>query len=99
MNFRICAVAIVVALAGLPMAGQAAKATKPAKTGKIITLPDRLQYEDVVVGKGVSPKPGQTVTVGYVGTLTNGKQFDANKSFSFNIGVGQVIPGWDQGVM
>jgi FKBP-type peptidyl-prolyl cis-trans isomerase len=47
------------------------------------------------------PKKGQTVTVHYIGQLMNGTQFDASigkKPFSFLIGMGQVIRGWDEGV-
>jgi peptidylprolyl isomerase len=73
-----------------------------AERGTPVTTPSGLHYEDVVVGKGASPKPGQTAVVHYTGTLTDGKKFDSsrdrNQPFSFQIGVGQVIKGWDEGV-
>ncbi|MCW3095427.1 MAG: peptidylprolyl isomerase [Chthonomonadaceae bacterium] len=61
-----------------------------------------LEYEDITEGTGASPATGQTVSVHYVGTLTNGTKFDSSrdrgKPFEFRIGVGQVIQGWDEGV-
>ena len=70
--------------------------------GERVTTPSGLQYEDVVVGTGPSPKTGQTVVVHYTGTLQDGKKFDSsrdrNQPFSFQIGTGQVIRGWDEGV-
>ncbi|KAJ4455161.1 putative FKBP-type peptidyl-prolyl cis-trans isomerase [Paratrimastix pyriformis] len=54
-------------------------------------------------GNGPKPRSGQRVTVHYTGTLTNGKQFDSSRTrgspFTFNIGQGEVIRGWDEGVM
>lgn len=68
-----------------------------------ITLPSGLQYRDEVVGTGASPVKGKQVTVHYTGTLTTGSKFDSsrdrNEPFTFVIGVGQVIKGWDDGVM
>ena len=62
-----------------------------------------LKYIDIKVGDGASPSIGQKVTVHYTGKLANGKKFDSsldrNRPFSFVIGVGQVIKGWDEGVM
>lgn len=70
---------------------------------KTVTTASGLKYIDVVVGKGASPSVGKHVKVHYTGTLENGKKFDSsvdrNQPFSFIIGVGQVIPGWDEGVM
>src|ERR1700691_1746723 len=61
-----------------------------------------LQIEELKAGTGAEAKSGQTVTVHYVGTLTNGSKFDSSrdrgKGFSFRLGAGQVIKGWDQGV-
>lgn len=66
------------------------------------TMANGLQIEDVTVGDGAEAVDGKTVTVHYRGTLDNGKQFDAsydrNEPFSFRLGAGQVIKGWDQGV-
>ena len=71
--------------------------------GKAVTTASGLKYIDVVVGKGVSPVAGKQVTVHYTGTLDNGRKFDSSvdrkEPFTFVIGVGQVIPGWDEGVM
>src|SRR5271165_3986119 len=61
-----------------------------------------LQIEEMVVGTGASPKAGKTVKVHYTGWLTNGKKFDSSVDrgtpFSFKLGAGQVIKGWDEGV-
>ncbi len=61
-----------------------------------------LQIEDLTPGTGPEAKAGKTVTVHYVGTLTDGKKFDSSRDrgegFTFRLGAGQVIKGWDQGV-
>jgi len=63
---------------------------------------DALKIEDIRVGDGAEAKSGQTVSVHYVGTLPDGKKFDASrdrgKPFDFPLGAGRVIKGWDQGV-
>ncbi|MBN3963573.1 FKBP-type peptidyl-prolyl cis-trans isomerase [Nostoc sp. NMS8] len=67
-----------------------------------VTTPSGLKYVDLKEGTGATPKPGQTVEVHYVGTLEDGTQFDSSRDrgqpFSFKIGAGQVIKGWDEGV-
>jgi len=68
-----------------------------------ITTPSGLKYTDEVVGTGASPTLGQMVTVHYTGTLENGTKFDSSvdrgQPFIFQIGMGRVIKGWDEGVM
>ncbi len=61
-----------------------------------------LQKQVLTMGYGQSPQRGQQVTVHYVGQFLNGTVFDSsvnrNQPFSFVLGAGQVIPGWDIGV-
>ncbi|MFS8066373.1 MAG: FKBP-type peptidyl-prolyl cis-trans isomerase [Byssovorax sp.] len=61
-----------------------------------------LVIEDIRVGDGAVATAGQTVSVHYTGTLTDGKKFDSShdrgQPFKFKLGAGQVIKGWDQGV-
>ena len=70
--------------------------------GKEVTTSSGLQYIDLIVGTGATPQAGQTVTVHYTGWLENGKKFDSSldrgQPFSFPLGAGRVIKGWDEGV-
>lgn len=63
--------------------------------------PTNLVIQDVAVGTGDEAVPGDKVTVNYVGTFTNGQTFDSSiargEPFTFTLGAGQVIPGWDRG--
>jgi FKBP-type peptidyl-prolyl cis-trans isomerase FkpA len=65
-------------------------------------MPDGLQYTDDVIGTGAEAAAGKTAVVHYTGWLMDGTKFDSsvdrNQPFSFPLGGGQVIKGWDEGV-
>lgn len=73
----------------------------PAKGAEVATATG-LKYVDVVEGTGATPRPGQTVTVHYTGTLENGTKFDSSvdrgQPYKFRLGQGTVIKGWDEGL-
>lgn len=76
-------------------------AQKPASKITTTKLPSGLVIEEKSPGNGPACKSGQKVGMRYVGKLTNGKIFDQNtsgKPFSFKLGTGEVIKGWDEGV-
>jgi peptidylprolyl isomerase len=78
-------------------------ATEPKVTPPSGPAPTKLVVKDLIKGTGTEAKAGETVTVNYVGVLyKGGKEFDASwkrkEPFSFALGKGQVIAGWDQGV-
>jgi peptidylprolyl isomerase len=78
--------------------------TKPAIPKPTGTPPRRLVKEDIVKGKGPAAKAGDTVVVHYVGmNFSNGREFDASwdagSPFPLQLGAGQVIPGWDRGLV
>ncbi len=92
------AILLAVSVAG---AGQT---TKPggAMDEKVVTTPSGLKYVDLVVGTGPAAEAGKTVVVHYTGWLTDGTKFDSSvdrgQPFSFPLGAGRVIKGWDEGV-
>ena len=98
---RVIAAVIIVAL----LAGAAAYLLVPGLPGRAgaeVTTPSGLKYTDLVVGSGPSPRVGQTAVVHYTGTLTDGTKFDSSRDkgqpYSFALGTGAVIKGWDEGV-
>ena len=77
---------------------------KPAQATPLPPGPTKLEIEDLVVGSGRQVSAGETVRVQYTGTLTSGKKFDSSYDhggdpFKFTVGKGEVIKGWDQGVI
>ena len=79
-------------------------ATEPTITPPKTPVPKTLVIHEIVKGTGAEAKAGKSVTVNYVGALySNGKVFDASwkrsEPFVFSLGQGQVIPGWDKGVV
>jgi len=64
---------------------------------------DRLKIEILEKGNGAAAKNGDTIVVHYIGTLENGTKFDSSldrgRPFSFVLGAGQVIAGWEQGIL
>lgn len=68
-----------------------------------VTTDSGLIIQDIECGSGEEAQTGEAVTVHYVGTLEDGTQFDSSRDrgepFSFPLGAGQVIPGWDEGVV
>ncbi len=77
---------------------------KPAtgENQKVITTKSGLKYVDEKEGTGKEAKAGDKVSVHYTGWLKDGKKFDSSKDrgtpFEFNLGAGDVIKGWDEGV-
>ena len=106
MSIRRSLIVMTVLTAMCSVSAMAAKEQPGAKektaAAKTVATASGLKYTDVKVGSGASPAKGKQVKVHYTGTLENGKQFDSSVGkdpFIVVIGVGQVIPGWDEGVM
>jgi peptidylprolyl isomerase len=108
---RLLSTAFAAALFAAPAFADDPKPTpapEVAKEGvsKMTKTPSGLQYEDTKVGTGASPQKGQTCVMNYTGWLwengAKGKKFDSSLDrgtpFSFPIGQGRVIKGWDEGV-
>ena len=82
----------------------AAEATKPEVEVPDGPPPEELETTDITEGEGAEAQGGDTVTVEYVGvTYSDGTEFDSSweveEPFSFQLGAGEVIPGWDQGIV
>ncbi len=95
-SYRSSLIAIVVLTLGVGVGGSMAESNQE------VTTPSGLKYVDQTVGTGDVAVVGKNVSVHYTGWLENGKKFDSSvdrgQSFSFPLGAGRVIKGWDEGV-
>jgi FKBP-type peptidyl-prolyl cis-trans isomerase len=109
MNRFVCLPLIALALCGIALspaspsrADDKSKDTKDSKEPKVVTTKSGLKYIDEKEGTGEEAKAGDKVEVHYTGWLKDGTKFDSSKDrgrpFSFQLGAGMVIKGWDEGV-
>lgn len=101
--FLVLTAAIAIAGCGNKESAQQPTA-KPTKPGEEVTSASGLKYKDKKVGSGQEVVSGNTVTVDYKGWLDNGTVFDTSKKpggepFSFTVGAGLVIKGWEEGLV
>jgi FKBP-type peptidyl-prolyl cis-trans isomerase/cyclophilin family peptidyl-prolyl cis-trans isomerase len=89
--------------AGAPVKAHAGTAKMAPPAPKLVTTESGLKYEDIAVGAGPSPKLGDRVVIHYTSAVKDGKKVDSSrdrgKPYEFVVGVGQVIQGWDEGIM
>ena len=100
---------LLIAAVSIPACSEKESKTPPDKGGDLQTVSGAvktasgLSYTDIVKGTGAAPISGKNVTVHYTGTLENGTKFDSSvdrgQPFVFRIGAGEVIPGWDEGII
>lgn len=113
-NIGIFLVAVILVFGGLYLLNQnmpqinlqseSSQSTSGAgELSAVQSMPEDLKIEDIKVGEGAQVKNGDTVVIDYLGTLLDGKKFDSSydrgQPFETQIGVGQVIKGWDLGVI
>lgn len=103
-SILILALSVALIAQSKPVKDAAKKSSGPTKVfGKPVTMPSGLQYWDIKRGTGPVAGTGKQVKVNYTGWLLNGKEFDssekAGRPFSFLLGTGEVIKGWDQGLV
>ena len=100
---------LLIAAVSIPACSEKESGSAPDKGAAVqstvgaVKTASGLSYTDIVKGTGAAPISGKNVTVHYTGTLENGKKFDSSvdrgQPFVFRIGAGEVIPGWDEGVI
>ena len=95
-------IVVLVVLTCILEGGHIMAASEEGTNGQQVTTSSGLKYVDQVVGTGDAAVAGKTASVHYTGWLENGKKFDSSvdrgQPFSFPLGAGRVIKGWDEGV-
>ena len=96
---KLIAIILICAVAAFT-AAYVVTSRRSSQAGAEITTPSGLKIQDIKVGDGPSPKPGQTVTVHYIGWLENGKEFNNSHKLGrpAEFRIGQLIKGWDEGL-
>lgn len=101
----ISGVILIAAIVGITLLFNSSAKAPPATPGNNTNRGSTMQLQstDETVGTGAEAVAGKSITVNYIGTLTNGTKFDSsfdrNQPFTFTLGGGQVIKGWDEGVV
>jgi FKBP-type peptidyl-prolyl cis-trans isomerase len=102
-NLRIGAIILVAVIAVAAIAYLVNRGGDSSQAISEVTTPSGLKIEELKLGDGATPNPGQTITVHYIGKLANGTEFNnsykGGAPIDFRIGVGAVIKGWDEGLM
>lgn len=101
-RLSILTIVVLVAFTWILQGGNIMAASEKESNAQEVTTPSGLKYVDQVVGTGDVAVAGKTASVHYRGWLENGKKFDSSvdrgQPFSFPLGAGRVIKGWDEGV-
>lgn len=101
-RLNILFIVVLVVLTWILEGGHIMAASEEGTNGQQVTTSSGLKYVDQVVGTGDAAVAGKTASVHYTGWLENGKKFDSSvdrgQPFSFPLGAGRVIKGWDEGV-
>ena len=101
-RLSILTIIVLVAFTWILQGGNIMAASEKESNAQEVTTPSGLKYVDQVVGTGDVAVAGKTASVHYTGWLENGKKFDSSvdrgQPFSFPLGAGRVIKGWDEGV-
>lgn len=101
-RLSILTIVVLVAFTWILQGGNIMAASEKESNAQEVTTPSGLKYVDQVVGTGDVAVAGKTASVHYTGWLENGKKFDSSvdrgQPFSFPLGSGRVIKGWDEGV-